>query len=144
MATPYEKIYNRFLQKISDFNLAEVDDYSFDEMMNSWLNSAVIRVRKCQHDLSKRDDEIQEFEENLSDLEVELLACGMVDSWLAPQLASTELTLMMLGGKEEKLWQNICSRFAMLGNFIVYLSELLETPQSRSATTWVVKPNVNA
>ena len=128
MATPYEKVYNRFLQKISDFNLAEVDDYSFDEMMNGWLNSAVIRVRKCQHDLSKRDDEIQEFEENLSDLEVELLACGMVDSWLAPQLASTELTLMMLGGKEEKLWQNICSRFAMLGNFIVYLSELLETP----------------
>ena len=27
MATPYEKVYNRFLQKISDFNLAEVDDF---------------------------------------------------------------------------------------------------------------------
>lgn len=73
-------------------------------MMNGWLNSAVIRVRKCQHDLSKRDDEIQEFEEDLSDLEVELLACGMVDSWLAPQLASTELTLQFIGGKEEKYY----------------------------------------
>lgn len=104
MATPYESIYKRFLQKITDFNLAEVDDYSFDEMMNGWLNSAVIRVRKCQHDLSKRDDEIQEFEEDLSDLEVELLACGMVDSWLAPQLASTELTLQFIGGKEEKYY----------------------------------------
>lgn len=104
MATPYEKIYKRFLQKITDFNLVEVDDYSFDEMMNSWLNSAVIRVRKCQHDLSKRDDELQEFEGDLSDLEIELLACGMVDSWLAPQLASTELTLQFLGGKEEKIY----------------------------------------
>ena len=104
MATPYEKVYNRFLQKISDFNLAEVDDYSFDEMMNSWLNSAVIRVRKCQHDLSKRDDELQEFEEDLSDLEIELLALGMVDAWVSPMLNSTELTLQFIGGKEEKYY----------------------------------------
>ena len=104
MATPYEKIYNRFLQKISDFNLAEVDDYSFDEMMNGWLNSAVIRVRKCQHDLSKRDDELQEFEEDLSDLEIELLALGMVDAWVSPMLNSTELTLQFIGGKEEKYY----------------------------------------
>lgn len=104
MATPYEKVYNRFLQKISDFNLAEVDDYSFDEMMNGWLNSAVIRVRKCQHDLSKRDDELQEFEEDLSDLEIELLALGMVDAWVSPMLNSTELTLQFVGGKEEKYY----------------------------------------
>ena len=104
MATPYEKIYNRFLQKISDFNLAEVDDYSFDEMINGWLNSAVIRVRKCQHDLSKRDDELQEFEEDLSDLEIELLALGMVDAWVTPMLNSTELTLQFIGGKEEKYY----------------------------------------
>ena len=104
MATPYEKVYNRFLQKISDFNLAEVDDYSFDEMMNGWLNSAVIRVRKCQHDLSKRDDELQEFEEDLSDLEIELLALGMVDAWVSPMLHSTELTLQFIGGKEEKYY----------------------------------------
>ena len=104
MATPYEKVYNRFLQKISDFNLAEVDDYSFDEMINGWLNSAVIRVRKCQHDLSKRDDELQEFEEDLSDLEIELLALGMVDAWVTPMLNSTELTLQFIGGKEEKYY----------------------------------------
>lgn len=104
MATPYEKVYNRFLQKISDFNLAEADDYSFDEMINGWLNSAVIRVRKCQHDLSKRDDELQEFEEDLSDLEIELLALGMVDAWVSPMLNSTELTLQFIGGKEEKYY----------------------------------------
>ena len=104
MATPYSKIYNRFLQKITDFNLAEVDDYSFDGMMNGWLNSAVIRVRKCQHDLFKRDDELQEFEEDLSDLEVELLALGMVDAWVSQYLNSTELVAQFIGGKEEKYY----------------------------------------
>ncbi len=104
MATPYEKIYDRFVQKITDFNLVEVDDYSFNKMLNGWLDSAAIRVRKCQHDLSKRDDEIQEFEEDLSDLEVELLALGMVDAWVSPMLNSTELTLQFIGGKEEKYY----------------------------------------
>ena len=104
MATPYSKIYNRFLQKITDLNLAEVDDYSFDGMMNGWLNSAIIRVRKCQHDLSKRDDELQEFVEDLSDLEVELLALGMTISWLDQYLNSTELVAQFISGKEEKYY----------------------------------------
>lgn len=104
MATPYEKIYNRFLQKITDFNLSEVDDHSFDEMINGWLNSAVIRVRKCQHNLSLRDNETQEFVEDLSDLEIELLALGMVDAWVSQYLNSTELISQFIGGKEEKYY----------------------------------------
>lgn len=127
MATPYEKIYNRFLQKITDFNLAEVDDYSFDEMLQGWLNSSIVRIRKCQHDLSKRDDELQEFEEDLSDLEVELLACGMVDSWLSQYLNSTELVSQFIGGKEEKL-----------KHLFAYSSLHLETLQCISLNCWKV------
>ena len=104
MATPYEKIYERFLSKITDFNLAEVDDYSFDKMMQSWLNSSIVRMRKCKSDLSLRDDEVQEFAEDLIDLEIELLALGMVDAWVTPMLNSTELTLQFIGGKEEKYY----------------------------------------
>lgn len=104
MATPYEKIYNRFGQKITDFNLVEVDDHSLDEMLHSWLNSSVVRIRKCQHDLSLRNDEVQEFEENLSDLEIELLAMGMLDAWISQYLNSTENVLQFIGGKEEKFY----------------------------------------
>ena len=104
MATPYEKVYGRFMQKITDFNLVEIDDYSFDSMMHGWLNSAIVRIRKCEHDLTARDDETQEFQADLSDLEIELLALGMVDAWLSPMLNSTELTLQFIGGKEEKYY----------------------------------------
>lgn len=104
MATPYEKIYERFLSKITDFNLVEMDDYSFDKMMQDWLNSAVVRMRRCKHDLSLRDNATQEFTEDLSDLEVELLSLGMVDAWVTPMLNSTELTLQFIGGKEEKYY----------------------------------------
>lgn len=104
MATPYEKIYEKFLSKITDFNLVEMDDYSFDKMMYGWLNSSIVRMRKCDHDLSLRDDNMQEFAEDLSDLEIELLSLGMVDAWVTPMLNSTELTLQFIGGKEEKYY----------------------------------------
>lgn len=104
MATSYEIVYNRFVQKITDFNILDFDDYSLDNMLDGWLKSAIVRTRKCEHDLSLRDDELQEFSEDLSDLEIELLALGMVDSWVTPMLNSTELTLQFLGGKEEKFY----------------------------------------
>ena len=104
MATSYDKVYETFLSKITDFNIIEVDDYSFDKMMHGWLKAAIVRTRKCEHDLSLRDDEAQEFLEDLSDIEIELLALGMVDAWVTPMLNSTELTLQFIGGKEEKVY----------------------------------------
>ena len=35
MATPYEKIYDRFSQKITDFNICDLDDYSFISQMHN-------------------------------------------------------------------------------------------------------------
>ena len=104
MATPYEKIYDRFSQKITDFSLAEVDDYSLDKMLLGWLNSSIVNVRKREHNLSLRDDEAQEFQEDLSDLEIELLALGMKLAWVDQYLNSTELVLQFVGGKEEKYY----------------------------------------
>ena len=104
MATSYENIYGRFLNKVTDFNLVDMDDYSLGSMLQGWLRTAIIKSRKCEHDLSKCDDELQEFEENLSDLEIELLSMGMVDAWLSQYLNSTENVLQFIGGKEEKYY----------------------------------------
>jgi hypothetical protein len=102
MATPYEKIYERFLNSVTDFNLAELDDHSLNEMLMDWLHKAVVRARTSS-DLS-RDNENEVFNSDLSDLDIELLALGMKLAWLDQTLGSTELTLMMIGGKEEKYY----------------------------------------
>ena len=102
MGTPYEIVYGRFLNRTVDFNLAELDDYTLNEMLKSWLHSAIIRVR-TSGDLT-RDDENEVFENELSDMDVELLAMGMTIAWLDQTLNSTELTLQFLGGKEEKIY----------------------------------------
>jgi len=102
MATPYEKIYERFLNSVTDFNLAELDDYTLDKMLKDWLHKAVVRTRTSS-DLS-RGNENEEFNGDLSDLDIELLALGMKLAWLDQTLGSTELTLQFIGGKEEKYY----------------------------------------
>lgn len=104
MATSYETIFNRFVQKITDFNLSELDDFTLDEMLQGWLKSAIVRTRSCDSDLSKRDDELQEFKDDLTDLEIELLALGMTKSWLDQYINSTEHVIQFIGGKEEKYY----------------------------------------
>ena len=100
--TSYEVIYGRFLNSTTDFNLAELDDYTLNEMLKGWLHTAIVKTR-TSGDLV-RDDENEVFNNDLSDLDIELLAMGMRLAWLDTSLNSTELTLMMLGGKEEKFY----------------------------------------
>lgn len=106
MATPYEKVYGRFLNKCTDFNLADLDDHTLNEMMKDWLDSAIIRTRTSS-DLSARDDEAEEFENDLTDQDIELLAMGMILAWLDQRIQSTEYTNLFVAGKEEKLKQLI-------------------------------------
>ena len=103
MATPYEKIYQRFLNRTTDFNLAELDDYTLNEMLRGWLSSAIVRTRTLDSTLVC-NDENECFENDLSELDVELLGLGMTLAWLDQTLNSTELTLQFVGGKEEKYY----------------------------------------
>lgn len=100
--TSYEKVYGRFLNSTTDFNLADLDDHTLNEMLKDWLHSAIVKMR-TNSDLS-RDDESEAFNNDLSDLDIELLAMGMRLAWLDQTLNSTELTHQFLGGKEEKFF----------------------------------------
>lgn len=103
MATPYEKVYGRFLNRVTDFNLAELDDHTLSEMLKNWLHSAIVRTR-THSDLSVRDEENESFANDLSDLDIEMLAMGMTLAWIDQTLNSTELTMMFIGGKESKFF----------------------------------------
>lgn len=111
MATPYESVYGRFLNSVTDFNLAEFDDYTLNEMLKDWLCKSIVRVRTSS-DLS-RNDESEVFNNDLSDLDIELLSLGMKLAWLDQTLSSTELTLQFIGGKEEK-WFSQAAHIAEL------------------------------
>ena len=102
MGTPYEKVYSRFLNSMTDFNLVELDDYTFNEMLKGWLHSAVVKTRTSTN--ISCDDENEAFNSDLTDLDIELIAMGMRLAWLDQRINSTEYTNLFVGGKEEKFY----------------------------------------
>ena len=104
-------MYDRFLSSVTDFNLVELDDHTLSEMLRDWLNKAIVRTR-TSNSLS-RNDENEAFDNDLSDLDIELLSLGMKLAWLDQTLSSTELTLQFIGGKEEK-WFSQASHISEL------------------------------
>ena len=100
--TSYEIVYSRFLNSMTDFNLVELDDYTLRDMLKGWLHSAIVKTRTSS-DLSC-DDEIEVFNNDLGDIDIELLAMGMRLSWLDQRINSTEYTNLFVAGKEEKFY----------------------------------------
>lgn len=102
--TSYETIYKQALRKIDDPSLADYPEEVLEDMLYGWMISAIAKHRKCEHNLSDRDEELKQFNVDLSDVEKEILAILMTREWLAPQINSVSLTLQVFGGKEEKYY----------------------------------------
>ena len=100
--TSYEVIYKRFLNKVTDYDLQELDDYTLCEMLKEWLNTAVVKVR-TKTDLFDKNDEKEVFNNDLTSTDVELVSMGMVLAWVDQHLNSSENVNQFIGGKEEKL-----------------------------------------
>ena len=102
MATPYETIYNRALDKIEDPTLAMLPEEDLENMLHGYLMSAIAKHRKCEHDLSDRDEELKQFNFDLSDLEIEIISILMTREWISQRLNSVTNVMQVFGGKEEK------------------------------------------
>lgn len=102
--TSYDRIYSVFLLKIEDYDFAELSDEDANEMLLGYLTASIAKFSKCSSDLSKRDDTEEVFEDDLTDIEIEILALSMVEEWLRPQVNSSLLTKQIFGGAEEKFY----------------------------------------
>ena len=102
MATPYETIYNRALNKLEDPQLLMMPEEDLEEMLHGYLLSAIAKHRKCEHDLSDRDEELKQFNSDLSDLEIEILSILVLREWICQRLYSVTNVLQVFSGKETK------------------------------------------
>lgn len=100
--TSYGVVYGRFLNSTTDFNFVDLDDHTLKTMLKEWLHSAIVKTRTST-DLS-HDDDKEVFNNELSEMDVELLAMGMRLAWLDQRINSTEYTSLFVAGKEEKFY----------------------------------------
>ena len=102
--TSYETLYNRALAQITDPLLVQIPEEDFENMLYGWLMNAIVEPVVGEYDFSDRDEELKQFNFDISDRDQKILAIHMVRSWLAPQIASVTVTAQVYSGKETKYY----------------------------------------
>lgn len=116
MILPYETIFSKALSRIDDPKELALDSNDFVEIYTERLHNVLgdVRIRRLFSSIVL-DDEVQEVSFELdnsidesSDVEYvcRLFVLGITIEWLSPRVDSLKYTLMMLGGKEERMLNN--------------------------------------
>lgn len=74
MATPYEKIYDNLLPKFRSYEVPLMTVEEVKDCLHDYLIPAISRFHVCRKDLNDRDDIVQRFNVELSDIEIEILS----------------------------------------------------------------------
>ena len=102
--TQYSTLYEKCLSKIEDPQLAMLPEEDLEDMLHGYLMSAIAKHRKCEHDLSDRDEELKQFNFDLSDLEIEILSILMIREWISQRLHSVTTVMQTFSGKETNFY----------------------------------------
>lgn len=87
--TSFETIYEDFLLKIDDIELANYDDDLADETLMGYLRQAIKSFHYCNQDLTF-DEYSGSFNVELTPLEIDIISEFMVVKWLKPKLDNLE------------------------------------------------------
>ena len=74
MATSYEKIYENLLPKFRSYEIPLMSTEEVKDFLHDYLVPAISRFHVCRKNLNDRDDILQRFNVDLSDIEVEILS----------------------------------------------------------------------
>lgn len=101
--TLYSTLYNRALAQITDPLLAQLPEEDLEIMLHDWLMDAIVEPVVGEYDFSDRDEDLKQFNFDISDRDQKILSIHMVRAWLSPQITSVTNTMMAFSGKETKL-----------------------------------------
>lgn len=103
MNTSFELIYNSFLSKITDDMYMELTVEDTYRMLKRLLISALPWFEFPRFNIFNYDEETEQFNEELTIEEINIIAVYMIVEWLGQQLASTENARQIYGGSDFKV-----------------------------------------
>lgn len=101
MATPFADIYSRAIFRFADYKFLEQDIDTREAVLEQYLFSAKTEFQKvCKVDLSHYDRELQRFDVDLGDEEIEILSLGIAYYWLSARTLNSENLKNRLNSKD--------------------------------------------
>jgi hypothetical protein len=104
MSTTYSLIYDKFLNKVSDYGLSALESTVAETVFLKLMKTAIAKFTQCGNDLSDRNDTEETFTDDLTELEQEILATRMVLEWINQKLYTSELMEQSLGTKDFQIF----------------------------------------
>ncbi len=103
MATPFQDIYDKFLNYIEDVELAKLYDEELEYLLENYLSRAVsLDFKQCKKNLNNIDKDLKQFNEDLTSEEQWIIATGMVISWLEPKIKREDLLRASITDRDYK------------------------------------------
>ena len=78
MPTPYEKLYENLLPKFKSYDIPLMTIDEVKDYLHDYLIPAISRFHVCRKDLNNRNDILDRFNVELSDMEIEILSNYML------------------------------------------------------------------
>jgi len=101
MTISYDLIFKKFMHEINDFDLTSLTEEQMLTENKLTLSKAVSLFKKCKQSLI-RDDEDEEFDNNLTEEEQWIIADYMRKVWLDEKINNGELLKLRLTDKDFK------------------------------------------
>ena len=89
--TKYKELEDAVFNKIKDLDLAQLPEEIAYKIVRTYLRPAIVAFKQCKQDLSDRDDELEEFNFQLTDNNFILLSNFMVIQWVDSQILTTNM-----------------------------------------------------
>ena len=89
MPTSYEKIYENLLPKFRSYEIPLMSTEEVKDYLHDYLIPAISRFHVCRKNLNDRDDILQRFNIELSDIEIEILSNYMLIEYIDSEYVRT-------------------------------------------------------
>ena len=93
MPTSYEKIYENLLPKFRSYEIPLMSTEEVKDYLHDFLIPAIARFHVCRKDLNDRDDILQRFNAELSDIEIEILSNYLLIEYIDSEYIRTPTIL---------------------------------------------------
>lgn len=93
MATSYEKIYENLLPKFRSYEIPLMSTEEVKDYLHDFLIPAISRFHVCRKNLNDRDDILQRFNIELSDIEIEILSNYLLIEYIDSEYIRTPTLL---------------------------------------------------
>lgn len=116
MGTPYSRVYNSFLSKVTDYLYGSFTEEELTQDLTNLLDASIVEFEYPKINIRDKNNENQLFNANLSYDEIEIISYLMVERWLERQINDIQLIKQRFSNKDFQFTSQANHLIALMKN----------------------------